>query len=82
MGRGIAFTRHQRERAINWKANFLRNARDEETFLAYTGNGEQVNRLSKGKVFCSCGACRPDRFRRSFSEERAVKAANSQLSDF
>ena len=81
MGRGIDFTRHQRERAINRKADFLRNARGEETFKSYTGGGEQIGRLSKAKIFCSCGVCRPDRSRPSFSEKRAVKAADSQLSD-
>ncbi len=57
MGRGKAYTREQRNRAIAHKFQKLRVWIGEKGALDFCA-GNNLGRLSKGKIHCSCWMCR------------------------
>ena len=56
MKRSRAYYREQRIRAINRKKGILKRIGGDEYVFAWMRN--EPNRLSKGKIHCSCWMCR------------------------
>jgi hypothetical protein len=56
MKRNRGYYRQQRTRAINRKKGILKRIGGDEYVFAWAQN--EPNRLSKGKIHCSCRMCR------------------------